>query len=724
MYIINKVNIYILAFLIFLLFPISHSKADDLLCLEKTGFVYPIFDGDKCDSDNDTKITRAEFLKIIDIKKDQRRQEIEKIRANLINLDKEIEAIKKTEDNVIPKIESGDERKKLAKIKKQEQEDQKKIRKLKRKAELKKRKEEIKRKKLAKKKELENKKIARKKELENKKLARIAKQEKIKKEKKLKNIERKLRIEKKRQELEEKRLAKKKDKDFLKKQKNKKSFFQKSTIPDEEINNELKIIYINNNIIKKEILPEINTASQNFEIIEEINLEKINKLIAYNSNLLFIIPKDIDLSSNVTKESQINSRYLAGTKSVPNPDFNRLQMEIRNTESKYRRAREQEQYFFYQGQNSGTYSWADLLIQGANVAAQLEWGNRADDLQSNLNNLINKYSNTPEYIEKEVFRNYNYIVQDVVGEKKAIYKILGIKNEKLTKQNIYINKLENFKLAYNVDAQDKNYEKLINKYHTTNDITLWQNKRLANVSVEDILKKIQNDDTTTVIESKKDFYSDLGLEFQERKSIFGNLFKSNKEKKVSKIDNSRNFEIKDERFISVVIIKTESGLGSGFFINKNEILTNYHVVENAMNITVINKNKKKSSAIIIKKDLKRDLAILKTNMTGKPVEFFDGKIKQGEMVEALGHPKGRKFSLTKGWVSAIRKESSVYNATGIPDVLYIQTDAAINSGNSGGPLYYNNKVIGVNTQKLSGESIEGMNFAVHFSEVKRFISSN
>ena len=85
-------------------------------------------------------------------------------------------------------------------------------------------------------------------------------------------------------------------------------------------------------------------------------------------------------------------------------------------------------------------------------------------------------------------------------------------------------------------------------------------------------------------------------------------------------------------------------------------------------------------------------------MTGKPVEFFDGKIKQGEMVEALGHPKGRKFSLTKGWASAIRKESSVYNATGIPDVLYIQTDAAINSGNSGGPLYYNNKVIGVNTQ--------------------------
>ena len=59
--------------------------------------------------------------------------------------------------------------------------------------------------------------------------------------------------------------------------------------------------------------------------------------------------------------------------------------------------------------------------------------------------------------------------------------------------------------------------------------------------------------------------------------------------------------------------------------------------------------------------MKRDLALLKTNSKGKPVSFFNGQIKQGAMVEALGHPKGRKFSLTKGWVSAIRKESSVYN---------------------------------------------------------------
>ena len=109
-------------------------------------------------------------------------------------------------------------------------------------------------------------------------------------------------------------------------------------------------------------------------------------------------------------------------------------------------------------------------------------------------------------------------------------------------------------------------------------------------------------------------------------------------------------------------------------------------------------------------------------MKGKPVTFYSEQLKQGEMVEALGHPKGRKFSLTKGWISAVRKESSIYNTTGEPNVLYVQTDAAINSGNSGGPLFYKDKVIGVNTQKLSGKSIEGMNFAVHFSEVQKFLS--
>ena len=86
--------------------------------------------------------------------------------------------------------------------------------------------------------------------------------------------------------------------------------------------------------------------------------------------------------------------------------------------------------------------------------------------------------------------------------------------------------------------------------------------------------------------------------------------------------------------------------------------------------------------------------LLKTNAIGKPVEFFTGELKQGDPVEALGHPRRLKFSLTKGWVSGVRKSSSVYSATDSENVLFVQTDAAINPGNSGGPLFFNDKVIG------------------------------
>ena len=179
-------------------------------------------------------------------------------------------------------------------------------------------------------------------------------------------------------------------------------------------------------------------------------------------------------------------------------------------------------------------------------------------------------------------------------------------------------------------------------------------------------------------------------------------------------------------------IKTETGLVFASDSRTNAGLDNVNIYSKMLThdvgdrtiVIVTSGNLGTSQAVYnsIKKDLKRDLALLKTNMIGEPVSFYTGKLKQGEMVEALGHPKGKKWSLTKGWISAIRNESSTYNSTGSSNVLFIQTDAAINQGNSGGPLFFKDKVVGVNTQGLSKDASEGMNFAVHFSEVKEFLS--
>ena len=452
-------------------------------------------------------------------------------------------------------------------------------------------------------------------------------------------------------------------------------------------------------------------------------MEQLNNYLSNNSNLIFIFPKDFDTFSTVISEENLTSQMVAGSRSVPNPEFNRLQAEMRRTERELQRAQAEAERGFQMSQCIS----CGLITQWGGIALQEKWQNEGAKLQRRLNNLISSYSNTPDYLEKELLRSYSYLVQNIEAEKKAIYQVVQFKNNKLFEKNVFIESNKSFKVAYNIDPQDKKYESLLNKYSTTNEVTNWQNQKIKGISIDELINLIDKENNFRDISTKNELYALLNFNVEEELSwwekLLGTSKKKSNKKSVSLNSGSSSFEEKDERFDSVVIVKTENGLGSGFFISKDEILTNYHVIENSSSISVTDKNKKRSSAIVIKKDLRRDLALLKTNSTGKPVKFFEGQLKQGEMVEALGHPKGRKFSLTKGWISAIRKESSVYSATGTPDVLFIQTDAAINPGNSGGPLFYKDRVVGVNTQGLHKDSSEGMNFAVHFSEVNQFLSN-
>lgn len=157
------------------------------------------------------------------------------------------------------------------------------------------------------------------------------------------------------------------------------------------------------------------------------------------------------------------------------------------------------------------------------------------------------------------------------------------------------------------------------------------------------------------------------------------------------------------------------GIGSGVIIQKDGfILTNNHVVENAEKITVKLDEKHKISAKIVGTDSKTDLAVIKIDKKGKDyptLSFGDSKqVKVGDLAIAIGSPFGLTRTMTQGVVSAIGRTQM-----GIVEMEnFIQTDAAINPGSSGGPLLnVNGEMIGINTAIFSqGMGFVGIGFAI------------
>jgi S1-C subfamily serine protease len=169
--------------------------------------------------------------------------------------------------------------------------------------------------------------------------------------------------------------------------------------------------------------------------------------------------------------------------------------------------------------------------------------------------------------------------------------------------------------------------------------------------------------------------------------------------------------------------------GSGFVINKDgTILTNYHVVENAVKVTVSFEHGKTVEAKVVGKDPSNDLAVLRIpteGLTLHPLALGDSsKAQVGDPVLAIGNPFGLDRTLTTGVVSAIQREITAPNGFTIQNVL--QTDAPINPGNSGGPLLNSaGEVIGINSQietgGTSGGSV-GIGFAVPIDTAKSELS--
>ena len=170
--------------------------------------------------------------------------------------------------------------------------------------------------------------------------------------------------------------------------------------------------------------------------------------------------------------------------------------------------------------------------------------------------------------------------------------------------------------------------------------------------------------------------------------------------------------------------------GSGFIVSQNGyIVTNYHVIEDADSIQVTLYDGRSYPATLVGGDEDNDVAVLKIEETGlTPVVIGSSdSLVVGDQVFAIGNPLGElTFSLTGGYVSALDRNVTMSDGSRMN---YIQTDTAINSGNSGGPLFNTyGQVVGIVTAKLSSSgsstsaSVEGLGFAIPMDNVKNIIT--
>jgi len=167
--------------------------------------------------------------------------------------------------------------------------------------------------------------------------------------------------------------------------------------------------------------------------------------------------------------------------------------------------------------------------------------------------------------------------------------------------------------------------------------------------------------------------------------------------------------------------------GSGFIISDNGyILTNYHVIEDAVQgnyeITVLNYAGDKYSASVVGYEEDNDVAVLKVDAAGLSAATIGDSdaMKVGETVYPVGNPLGElQYTMTDGIVSALDREIKSYDAATqtYKSVNMFQISAAINSGNSGGPIYNSRgEVIGIATSKYSQTGVESLGFAIPIND--------
>jgi serine protease Do len=437
-----------------------------------------------------------------------------------------------------------------------------------------------------------------------------------------------------------------------------------------------------------QVLSSPKTKSANYVIVFNVALAKAHRRIA-------------------TKKSH-TSTYLAGYRTEPNPEYNLSQSRLSMAQTNMQTA---QMGMMTTPQNQPCVGFACLAQSMAAWNAQAKVAAAQDTMHQAMLNL----QKTPMTLQVPVYKPYRYDVASIKSSKNMTvhYYVIDRRKSSYFKSTFDVAEKKTFSVAFATHNKDPEIETIKGRHASERDVSDWEAKA-STVRLSQIAEHyVENAKESKPLPSHVAF----------RSMVLRDKNKAIATHSVQKYDAR---PLNDPRFdhVVVVMVPNAKSLGTGFYVRPDIVLTNWHVVENAKFIEMKTYNGRETFGKVYASDISRDLALIKVQARGKPVQFYTKKtLDLGKTVEAIGHPKGLEFSISHGVVSAVRRADPVVLPGGTRDkVLFIQTDAAINHGNSGGPLFMGNKVIGVNTQgRTDGQNLS---FAVHYSEVQTFLREN
>ncbi len=427
--------------------------------------------------------------------------------------------------------------------------------------------------------------------------------------------------------------------------------------------------------------------------------------IARNADIIILL--DVALAETdrvIERLERVASEYQSGTRSEPNPSYaqaqnylNAAQMELQNAQ--IAKAGADAQY---------CYGWGCLgkaIAQGIHAGVV---GKKREQYQAAMSELNTK----PIMVEKPVYSPYTFNKAYIDAAKVATvnYYVIDRRTKTYFRDTFDARQTESFVVAYEVHPNERNRRSQLRDTNKENEVVRFEEAeidiKLSSILDQFLTKSAKLRPLPTLVAIRKQILSDKNRVLA---AVRGREYTAVPARQ-------------DARFEMTVVIYNPGGsLGSGFFVADDTVLTNYHVIEGTKFVEIKMFDGQESFGKVIAHDIRLDLALVKVQARGVPVQFLGKKeISLGETVEAIGHPNGLEFTITRGVISAMRERESLYTP-GAKMVRFIQTDTAINPGNSGGPLFLGDKVIGVNNNKIVKDGVEGIGFSVHYSEVVGFL---